>query len=87
MTLREEIHTIVYMNISTMLDNPDESGIYQTTKCYNKTTEQIMQAIEARMLTVEELDSLICTESYDGGYSTKQLAESIHAAQERKLKG
>ena len=28
--------TVVYQAISTMLDNPNEYGIYPTTKCYDE---------------------------------------------------
>ena len=43
-------------------------------------TPRIMQAIEARMLTVEEVDGLISTDD------ERNDAISIHDAQMRKLK-
>jgi len=36
MTDRERIRTEICNSISEMLDNPDENGIYPTTKCYDR---------------------------------------------------
>ena len=41
--LREQVWDIVYKNISEMLDNPDDCGIYPTTKCYGELTTDILK--------------------------------------------
>jgi hypothetical protein len=67
MTLREEIHHIIVLKANSLP---------------YIISDAIMQAIEARMLTVEEI--MEAWHSYKGG---GYISESIHEAQERKLKG
>ena len=42
---REDVYDKVYFHVSFMLDNPDEIGIYHTTKLYNELTDAIMDLL------------------------------------------
>ena len=54
----EEYRADVCRIISEMLDNPDNCGIYPTTKCFNDLLELIQQALTQHKQTIAEYKKL-----------------------------
>ncbi len=56
--------------ISRMLDNPDEYGIYPTTKCFKEIDEMLERHLESRVNTIshEEIEQFFYNKSKEFGY-------------------
>jgi hypothetical protein len=72
--------------ISEMLDNPDDCGIYPTTKCFNQLEELISQALKAHTSRivgiVEKLPKYDLSKSGVGGNYYLRLNDILKAIKE-----
>lgn len=75
--------------ISEMLDNPDDCGIYPTTKCYDRLETFIQTQVEAERERCARIASELENEIWDDGQyqvtdSGRKIAEAIRTKPEKE---